>query len=156
MDIKEAVEAAITMEFMSMIVYQDLANRVVDEKTGEILNYLSKQEETHVARLVEIFSDYSEESLDAVEDVDVIRGHRKEARSMLEDALKKRGITPSSPVSEILEFAREAERHAYTHYSRLASSCEDTVLAKVFSDIAEEEKTHELNIVRLKDMLGGN
>lgn len=155
MDIREAVEKSITMEFMSMIVYQDLSNRLADKGAVETVTYLSKQEERHLAHLIGIFSSLGDESAAAVEKVDVVRGHRGKAMEELEKALEDRGINRESPVEEILDFAIDAERHAFSRYINLSQKCGDEKLEEIFRTIAMEEKSHEENILRLMKELKG-
>src|SRR4030066_67220 len=50
------VEQCILMEIQAMSLYTTLANRVEDEETARVLRYLAEMEESHVGRLVEIFS----------------------------------------------------------------------------------------------------
>lgn len=153
MEIKRLIESSITMEFMSMIVYQDLANKVYDEKSLEVLRYLARGEESHIATLVEIFSRYDREAMESPWEVDIIKAHRKEALSRLEKALEKWGISADSSAESILDFAQDAERYAHNYYSDLARKSSDEKLAGIFKTIAKEEKDHEVNIIRLKEMI---
>ncbi len=153
MELKSLVESSITMEFMSMIIYQELANRMIDDNSKKVLTYLARGEETHIAKLVEIFSNYDEQGSEAISDVDIIRSHRREAIERLEKALEKWGISPDSPPESILDFAQDAERYAYNYYMDLARKSADGGLAEVFKTIAKEEKDHEVNIIRLREMI---
>lgn len=153
MEIKHLVESSITMEFMSMIIYQELANKVLDDNATKVLRYLARGEEAHIAKLVEIFSNYNESSMEALCEVDIIQSHRKDALAKLEKALEKWGISQESPAENILDFAQDAERFAYNHYMDLASKSTDEELVGIFKTIAKEEKDHEVNIIRLKEMI---
>lgn len=151
MELKQLIESSITMEFMSMIVYQELANKVIDDNSLKILRYLAKGEEDHIARLVEIFSRYGGEKI--MWEVDIIQAHRKEALTRLEEALGKWGVSPASPAEKILDFAEEAEKYAHNYYLDLANKSTDNNLAEIFRALAKEEKDHEINVIRLKEMI---
>lgn len=153
MDMKYLVEASITMEFMSMIVYQELANTVLDDSARNVLRYLARGEETHIATLVEIFSAHGSDTVEVLMEVDIIQSHRREAQMKLEKAMEKWGVSANSPAETILDFAQDAERYAHNHYLDLARKTSDRELAAIFKNLAKEEKDHEVNIIRLKDLL---
>ncbi|RMG59991.1 MAG: hypothetical protein D6713_04135 [Deltaproteobacteria bacterium] len=135
-----------------MLVYQDLAEKVIDADARNVLTHLSRSEESHVARLIEIFSAWSEEGRESLDLVDVIKIFRSRGQETLLRAFRERGLTEESPVGDILDFAREAERRAYEHYRALADGAEDEGVKALFLDLAEEEKNHEVSVIRLRDL----
>jgi len=152
MNLREVMEKSLMMEFASMLVYQELAGKVIDDDAREVLRFLARGEESHVARLVDVFSSRLREGGERLEEIGIIKAHRSQARDVLECALRERGVGEDSPVLDILEFAREAERHAFDYYMKLAEIAEDEELSHLFRDLAEEEKNHEVSVIRLKDL----
>ncbi len=142
-DFDKIVEQCILMEIQAMNLYTTLANRVEDEGTARLLRYLAEMEESHVGRLVEIFSQARKVAEKALSRVDVIKAFDSEAWKMHKARLAGAGLTDTSPVDDYLTFAIVAEAHARSHYERLAAEAAGSPEKEIFLSLSREEEGHE-------------
>jgi rubrerythrin len=147
------VEQCILMEIQAMNLYSALSNRVADEETGRMLRYLAEMEESHVGRLVEIFSGTVEGAEKAFSKVDIIKAHHTEALRMHKARLAGAGLTDTSPLAEYLTFAIAGEAHARSYYERLSSEATDPLAKEIFLTLSREEADHEETLTRIRESL---
>lgn len=149
-DLEKIVEQCILMEIQAMTLYTMLANRVADEETGGMLRYLAETEESHVGRLVEIFSRSVEGAEKALSKVDIVKAFQSNAWTMHKARLEGAGLTDTSPMDDYLAFAIVNETHARTHYDRLSSEASDPVVKGIFRTLSGEEAEHERQLTVLR------
>jgi rubrerythrin len=149
------VEQCILMEIQAMNLYTALSNRVADEETGRMLRYLAEMEESHVGRLVEIFSGTVESAEKAFSKVDIIKTHQEEALRMHKARLAGAGLTETSPVMEYLTFAIVGEAHARSYYERLSGEAADPLAKHIFLTLSREEADHEETLTRIRESMRG-
>jgi rubrerythrin len=154
-DFDRTVEQCILMEFQAMNLYTMLANRSEDEEATRVLRYLAEAEESHVGRLVELFSGVRRDAEKALSRVDIVKAFRAEAWRQYKARLVAAGLTERSPADDYLTFAIVAEAHARSHYERLSSEAADSQLKEIFRKLAREEAEHEQNVRRIQSMLRG-
>lgn len=154
-DFDRTVEQCILMEFQAMNLYTMLANRSEDEEATRVLRFLAEAEESHVGRLVELFSDVRGDAGRALSKVDVVKAFREEAWRQYKARLVGAGLTERSPADDYLTFAIVAEAHARSYYDRLSSEAADSRMKEVFRKLAREEAEHERNVRRIQAMLRG-
>lgn len=155
-DLDRIVEECILKEIQAMTLYTTLANRVRDERTSGILRYLSEMEESHVGRLVEIFSRTTERAQKAFAGVDVIKAFQSQAWEKHRARLAGAGLTETSPLDDYLTFAIVAEVHARTYYERLSGESEDPRVKEIFRILALEEAGHEQQLQEIQKGLRKN
>ncbi len=149
-DFDRIVEQCILMEIQAMNLYTTLANRVEDEEAARLLRYLAEMEESHVGRLVEIFTRAKKDSETALSRVDVVKAFRSEAWTMHKARLKGAGLTETSPVDDYLTFAIVSESHARAHYERLAGEAGGAREQEIFRLLSREEADHETHLKELQ------
>ena len=142
------VEQCILMEIQAMNLYTTLANRVEDEETARLLRYLAEMEESHVGRLVEIFTEANKDAEKTLSHVDIIKAFRSEAWKMHKARLAGAGLTETSPLDDYLTFAIVSEAHARTHYEQLSAQAKDSPAKEIFRTLSREEATHEEHLKR--------
>jgi rubrerythrin len=142
------VEQCILMEIQAMNLYTTLANRVEDEETAGLLRYLADMEESHVGRLVEIFTEAKMDAEKILSHVDIIKAFRSEAWKMHKARLAGAGLTETSPVDDYLTFAIVSEAHARTRYEQLTAQAKDSPAKEIFRTLSREEATHEEQLKR--------
>ena len=152
-DFDQTVEQCILMEFQAMNLYTMLANRAEDEEAARILRFLAEAEESHVGRLVELFSGVRKEAGRALENVDIVKAFRAEAWKHYKARLVGAGLTERSPSDDYLTFAIVAEAHARSHYDRLASEAKDPEMQEIFRILSREEAEHERSLRRIQGTL---
>jgi rubrerythrin len=152
-NLEKIVEQCILMEIQAMRLYTTLANVVTDEETGSMLRYLAEMEESHVTRLVEIFSGTLENSNKALSRVDVVKAFQSEAWRMHKARLAGAGLTETSPLDDYLTFAIVAESHARSHYDRLSAESGDPKAKEIFRVLSREEADHEAHLKKIQTSL---
>jgi len=151
--IRQTVEQSILMEFQAMNLYTTLANRAKDEEAVRVLRFLAEAEESHVGRLVELFSRVREEAGRVLSHVDVVKAFREEGWRLYKARLAGAGLTEQSPADDYLTFAIVGEAHARSHYDRLASNSTDPGMQEIFRTLSGEETEHEAQLRRIQEML---
>ncbi len=144
------VEQCILMEIQAMNLYTSLANQVRDEETGRMLRVLAEMEETHVGRLVQIFSKAMEGAEKAISRVDIVKAFQPDAVRMYNARLAGAGLTETSPLDDYLTFAIAAEAHARSHYDRIAGEAPSRSAQEIFRTLAREEADHEETLKRIQ------
>lgn len=147
------VEACIRMEIQAMTLYTMLANRALDQETTRVLRYLAEMEESHVGRLVEIFSGTMKGAEKALSRVDIIKTFQPEAWRMHQARLAGAGLTETSPLTDYLTFAIVAEAHARTNYERFSEEASDSLAKEIFRTLSREEADHEEKLKRIQRSL---
>ena len=148
---EKIVEQCILMEIQAMTLYTMLANRVANEETGGMLRYLAEIEESHVGRLVEIFSRSVEGAEKTFANVDVVKAFQSDAWKMHKARLQGAGLTDTSPLDDYLAFAIVNETHARTHYDRLSAEASDPLVKDIFRTLSGEEAEHERQLTKLRE-----
>ncbi|MGA6994586.1 MAG: ferritin family protein [Candidatus Deferrimicrobiaceae bacterium] len=152
-NLDKIVEQCILMEIQAMSLYTTLANRVTDEETSRMLRYLAEMEESHVTRLVEIFSGVMENANKALSRVDIVKTFQSEAWRMHKARLTGAGLTETSPLDDYLTFAIVAESHARSHYDRLSAEAGDAKAKEIFRILSREEGDHETHLKKIQTSL---
>jgi len=142
------VERCILMEIQAMNLYTTLANRVEDEETARLLRYLAEMEESHVGRLVEIFTETKKDAEKTLSHVDIIKAFRSEAWKMHKARLAGAGLTETSSLDDYLTFAIVSEAHARTRYEQLSAEAKGSPAEEIFRTLSREEATHEEHLKR--------
>lgn len=142
------VEQCILMEIQAMNLYTTLANRVEDEETARLLRYLAEMEESHVGRLVEIFTEVKKDAEKILSHVDIIKAFRSEAWKMHKARLAGAGLTETSSLDDYLTFAIVSEAHARTRYEQLSANAKGSPAEEIFRILSREEATHEERLKR--------
>ncbi len=150
---RQAVEQSIVMEFQAMNLYTTLANRAEDEEAARVLRFLAEAEESHVGRLVELFTGVRKDAGRALSDVDIVKAFREEGWRLYKARLAGAGLTDRSPADDYLTFAIVGEAHARSHYDRMASEATDADLKEIFLTLAREESMHEAQLRRIQETL---
>lgn len=153
---QQTVEQCILMEFQAMNLYTMLANRAQDEEAVRVLRSLAEAEESHVGRLVELFSGVRKDAGRALSHVDIVKSFREEGWRLYKARLAGAGLTKQSPADDYLTFAIVGEAHARTHYDRLASESSDPGMREIFRTLSGEEADHETRLRRIQEMLRKN
>jgi rubrerythrin len=148
-NLDKIVEQCILMEIQAMNLYMKLAGRVKDEETRSVLRDVAEMEESHVVRLVEIFSGASEGAEKSFSHVDVVKAFRPEALRMHNARLAGAGLSDTSPLDDYLTFAIVGESHARRHYERLSEKASGSLAKEIFRTLSREEADHE---ERLKEI----
>lgn len=153
---RQAVEQCILMEFQAMNLYTMLANRAEDEEAARVLRFLAEEEESHVGRLVELFSGSREKAGRALSQVDIVKAFREEGWKLHKARLTGAGLTEQSPADDYLTFAIVGEAHARSHYDRLASISADSGMQELFRTLSREEEGHEAHLRKIQETLRKN
>ena len=151
----QIVEQCLLMEIQAMNLYTILANRSEDDEAKRILRYLAEMEESHVGRLVEIFSEVRKDAETALARVDIVKAFQEEAWRLFKARLAGAGMDENSPSDDYLTFAIVAEAHAKAHYDRLSQEDVDPRMKEVFRKLAREEAEHGQHLKRIQRMLRG-
>ncbi len=149
-DFDKIVEQCILMEIQAMNLYMKLAGRVKEEETGGVLRELARMEESHVGRLVEIFSGAREGAEKSFSHVDIIKAFQPEALKMHNARLAGAGLSDTSPLDEYLTFAIAAETHARAYYKHLSEEASSSPVKEIFLTLSREEADHEEKLIRLR------
>jgi rubrerythrin len=149
------VEQCLLMEIQAMNLYTTLANRSEDDEAKRMLRFLAEAEESHVGRLVEIFSEVRKDAETALARVDIVKAFQEEAWRLFKARLTGAGLNENSPADEYLTFAIVAEAHAEAHYDRLSQEDVDPRMKEVFRKLAREEAEHGQHLKRIQRMLRG-
>ncbi|GAB4366642.1 MAG: hypothetical protein Kow00128_10330 [Deltaproteobacteria bacterium] len=153
---RKAVEQSIRMEFQAMNLYTTLANRAEDGEAVRVLRFLAEAEESHVGRLVELFSGIRKEAGGAMAHVDIVKAFREEGWRLYKARLAGAGLTDRSPADDYLTFAIVGEAHARSHYDRMAEESADAGMKEIFRTLAREESEHEAQLRRIQESLRRN
>ncbi|HSL92815.1 MAG TPA: ferritin family protein [Candidatus Limnocylindrales bacterium] len=149
------VEQCLLMEIQAMNLYTILANRAEDDEAKRMLRFLAEMEESHVGRLVEIFSEVRKDAETALARVDIVKAFQEEAWRLYKARLAGAGLNESSPADEYLTFAIVAEAHAEAHYDRLSREDMDPQMQEIFRKLAREEAEHGEHLKRIQRMQRG-
>jgi len=149
-DFDKIVEQCILMEIQAMNLYMKLAGRVKDEETRSVLLDLAEMEESHVGRLVEIFSGAREGVEKSFSHVDIVKAFQPEALRMHNARLAGAGLSDTSPPDDYLTFAIVAESHARAHYERLSGEAPDSLAKEIFRTLSREEADHEKRLRKIQ------
>jgi rubrerythrin len=144
------VEQCILMEIQAMNLYTSLANQVRDEETARVLRHLAEIEETHVGRLVQIFSGAMKDAEKTLSDVDIVKAFQPGAQKMYKARLAGAGLTETSPMDDYLTFAIVAEAHARSQYERLSGEAPTPLAKEIFRTLSREEAEHEERLARIR------
>ena len=144
------VEECILMEIQAMNLYMKLAGRVKDEETRSVLRDIAEMEESHVGRLVEIFSGTREEVEKSFSHVDIIKAFQPEALRMHNARLAGAGLSDTSPLDDYLTFAIVGESHARTHYESLSEEASESLAKEIFRTLSREEADHEERLTNIR------
>jgi rubrerythrin len=144
------VEQCILMEIQAMNLYMKLAGRVKDEETRSVLRDIAEMEESHVGRLVEIFSGAREGAEKSFFHVDVIKAFQPEALRMHNARLAGAGLSDTSPLDDYLTFAIVGESHARVHYERLSEEASGSLAKEIFRTLSREEADHEERLSKIQ------
>jgi len=144
------VEQCILMEIQAMNLYASLANQARDEETRRVLRYLAEIEETHVGRLVQIFSGAVKDAEKSLSEVDIVKAFQPGAQKMYQARLAGAGLTETSPLDDYLTFAIVAETHARSHYERLSGEAPNPLAKEIFLTLSREEADHEETLKRIQ------
>ena len=154
-ELEKALEASILMEMQAMHLYTILAGLSVNMDAQRILRFLAEMEESHVARLVELFPGGRKDPAEAMARVDMVKAFREDAWAQHKARLAGAGITDASPADDYLVFAATGEAHAQKHYERLSADAEEPALKELFRTLALEEANHGEQIRRVRRLLSG-
>jgi rubrerythrin len=154
-DFDRIVEQCLLMELQAMNLYTILANRSEDDEAKRILRYLSEMEESHVGRLVELFSEARKDAEAALARVDIVKAFQEEAWKLFKARLAGAGLDENSPADDYLTFAIVAEAHAEAHYDRISHEDMEPQMKEVFRKLAREEAEHGEHLKRIQRMLRG-
>ena len=149
------VEQCLLMELQAMNLYTILANRAEDEEAKRVLRFLAEMEESHVGRLVEIFSEVRKDTESALSRVDIVKAFQEEAWKLYKARVAGAGLDENSPADDYLTFAIVAEAHAEAHYNRITQEDMDPQMKEVFRKLAREEAEHGEHVKRIQRMLRG-
>jgi rubrerythrin len=152
-DFDQTVEKCILMELQAMTLYTTLANLALDEEAVRTLRYLAEMEESHVGKLVEVFSQVRADANEALGRVDVVKAFQEEAWKQYKARLVGAGLNERSPADDYLTFAAVAETHAEKHYERLSDEEKDPQMKEVFRRLAREEADHREHVTRIQTEL---
>ncbi|NNF83930.1 MAG: ferritin family protein [Deltaproteobacteria bacterium] len=144
------VEQCILMEIQAMNLYMKLASRVKDEETRSVLRDIAEMEESHVGRLVEIFSGAREGVEKSFSHVNIVKAFQPEALRMHNARLAGAGITDTSPLDDYLTFAIVGESHARAHYERLSEETSESLAKEIFRILSREEADHEETLAKIR------
>jgi len=150
------VEQCILMEIQAMNLYMKLAGRVKDEETKNLLRDLAEMEESHVGRLVEIFSGAREGMEKSFSHVDVIKAFQPEALRMYNARLAGAGLSDTSPFNDYLTFAIVGESHARAYYERLSEEAPEALVKEIFRTLSREEAGHEEQLKNIQQSFREN
>ena len=150
------VEQCILMEIQAMNLYMKLANRVKDDETRSVLRDIAAMEESHVGRLVEIFSGAREGAEKSFSHVDVIKAFQPEAARMYNARLAGAGLSDTSPLDDYLTFAIVGESHARTYYGRLSDEASGSLAKEIFRTLSREEADHEEMLQKIRQSFREN
>ena len=154
-DFDRIVEQCLLMELQAMNLYTILANRTVDDEAKRVLRYLAEMEESHVGRLVEIFSAVRKDAESSLSRVDIVKAFQEEAWKLYKARLTGAGLNEESPADDYLTFAIVAEAHAQAHYDRLSREETEPRVKEIFRTLAREEGEHGEHLKRIQRMLRG-
>ncbi len=154
-DFDRIVEQCLLMELQAMNLYTILANRTVDDEAKRVLRYLAEMEESHVGRLVEIFSAVRKDAESSLSRVDIVKAFQEEAWKQHKARLTGAGLNEESPADDYLTFAIVAEAHAQAHYDRLSHEETEPRVKEIFRTLAREEGEHGEQLKRIQRMLRG-
>lgn len=154
-DFDRIVEQCLLMEIQAMNLYTILANRSGDDEAKRVLRYLAEMEESHVGRLVEIFSVVRKDAETALSRVDIVKAFQEEAWRLHKARLTGAGLSEDSPADDYLTFAIVAEAHAESHYERLSRQEFDPQVKDIFRTLSREEAEHGEHLKRIQRMLRG-
>jgi len=154
-DFDRIVEQCLLMEIQAMNLYTILANRAEDDEAKRMLRYLAEMEESHIGRLVGIFSEVRTDAEAALARVDIVKAFQEEAWRMFKARLAGAGMNENSPADDYLTFSIVAEAHAEAHYDRLSQEDMDPQMKDVFRKLAREEAEHGEHLKRIQRMLRG-
>ncbi len=150
---RNIVEQCILMEIQAMTLYTALANRVEEEETSRVLRHLAEMEESHVGRLVEIFSEAGGDVGKSLSHVDVVKAFRPEAQRMHMARLAGAGLTETSSLADYLTYAIVSETHARVNYEQLSAEAEDPLAKEIFRALSREEAAHEEQLQRTRQSI---
>ena len=137
-DIREVLLIAMQMERGSQTFYHLAAQRVSDEELKGDLEMLADIERGHRDELYKRLK-YVWPEAPALEDIH--ETEFMEGRISIPETVLKIEASPPKDRMEILEFALEKECQAYEIYLYMANKLE-TPLARVFYDLARQERMH--------------
>jgi|GEM_PF-1476913 len=144
------VEQCILMEIQAMNLYMKLAGRVKDEETRSVLRDIAEMEESHVGRLVEIFSGAREGVEKSFSHVDIVKAFHPEALRMHNARLAGAGLSDTSPLDDYLTFAIVGESHARVHYEHLSEEASGSLAKEIFRTLSREEADHEERLAKIQ------
>lgn len=154
-DFDRIVEQCLLMEIQAMNLYTILANRAGDDEAKRVLRYLAEMEESHVGRLVEIFSAVRKDADAALSRVDIVKAFQEEAWRQYKARLTGAGLDEDSPADDYLTFAIVGEAHAEAHYDNLSREEIDPQMKDIFRTLSREEAEHGEHLKRIQRKLRG-
>ena len=138
-EIEDAIIGAIKLEVNGRKFFNHAAEVTEHEKGKKMFLFLAEEEVKHLETFSKMFSEIL-----GGDDWRTYIGHRDlEGEAPLVEKLKER-LSRGERKSDLeaLSIGMELEMAAITFFQRAAAAADDPVAAKIFQDIAEEEKFH--------------
>lgn len=132
-DFASAVSMAYTMEVGLRRFYQLLADRAAEDKTRDLLTFMAKLEDGHMAKLAALHSNLQLSS-STVSDI-------AEGGFEVADFLARYGDGLQT-VAAVIQTGMRFEAQAYDLYTRLAAQEKETDLHGFYLQMAAEEQAH--------------
>lgn len=135
----QAYKIAVKMERDGIVFYRGLLESAKDQDAKNELDFLIKEEESHLNSFEALLSKEKEEAGDAFEEDDVV----DYIKSRVFDAsLKKAKLSEMEHRHTALEEAMNMERRSIVFYEACLSESKDEKSNSAFRAIIEEEKKH--------------
>jgi rubrerythrin len=129
--------------------YQAAAGMVADEQAAQLMNKLARVEETHVAKVLEMFKT-AEPAPEDRQALEAVKGDVTEGGFSVEDLGKSLQQSDMSP-AELVDWAMALEAQAMDLYLRMAKRSTDPAATEALTHLGNDEKAHMESLARLRD-----
>lgn len=149
--LKDTLKKALEMEEKGFGFYKDIVQKVENDATKKMFEFLSKNELLHIESIKCFYDsmvkkgDFPELNLD-----ELMAGRKKDLSIFARSIADLKGkVKKSDADKEACEFAMEFENSGYRYYKNMRKDAKDEKLVKLLDFLLEEEKAHCDGIINL-------
>jgi rubrerythrin len=153
--LKTTLKKALEMEEKGFSFYKDIVQKVENDATKKMFEFLAKNELLHIENIKNFYNSLIKKSEFPELNPGESKADRKKDLSIFSISISelKDKIKKSDADKEACEFAMDLENSGYKYYQGMRKDAGDEKLIKLLDFLLEEEKTHYDGIAKMHTYL---
>ena len=150
-ELKDTLKKALDMEEKGEAFYKDITQKVENDATKKMFEFLAKNELLHIKSIKDFYDSLSSNGEFPKIDLDKVEPERKKDLSIFSKNISelKGKIKKSDADKEACEFAMDFENSGYKYYEDMRKNIKEPNVIKLLDFLLEEEKAHYEGIMKL-------